>query len=114
MKWIFFDSVNSLYYKLPKINRNRSGSYIDSPGWLKIKKQQKITLNYQFAGNTFFLSKRKKKPAKSLNQIINQLILISYMCPTILKSKYNLNCENCENKVILLIITDSRNGIILL
>ena len=33
-----FDSVDSLYYKLHKINLNRSGSYIDSPKWLKNKK----------------------------------------------------------------------------
>ena len=33
-----FDSVNLLYYKLHKISLNRSGSYIDSPKWLKIKK----------------------------------------------------------------------------
>ena len=33
-----FDSVNSLYYKLHKISLNRSGSYIDSPEWLKNKK----------------------------------------------------------------------------
>ena len=32
-----FDSVDSLYYKLYKINRNRGGSYINSPKWLKNK-----------------------------------------------------------------------------
>ena len=35
-----FDSVNLLYYKLHKTSLNRSGSYIDSPKWLKIKKKQ--------------------------------------------------------------------------
>ena len=33
-----FDSVQLLYYKLHKISLNRSGSYIDSPKWLKNKK----------------------------------------------------------------------------
>ena len=33
-----FDIVSSLYYKLHKISLNRSGSYIDSPKWLKNKK----------------------------------------------------------------------------
>ena len=33
-----FDSVQLLYYKLHKISLNISGSYIDSPKWLKIKK----------------------------------------------------------------------------
>ena len=34
----YFDSVDSLYYKLHKISLNRGGSYIDSPKWLKNKK----------------------------------------------------------------------------
>ena len=33
-----FDSVDLLYYKLHKISLNGSGSYIDSPKWLKYKK----------------------------------------------------------------------------
>ena len=33
-----FDSVDLLHYKLHKINLNRSGSYVDSPKWLKHKK----------------------------------------------------------------------------
>ena len=35
---LFFDSVDSLYYKLDKTSLNRGGSYIDSPKWLKNKK----------------------------------------------------------------------------
>ena len=37
-KWIFFDSADSLYYKLHKISLNRGRSYIDSAKWLKSKK----------------------------------------------------------------------------
>ena len=37
-EFFFFDSIDSLYYKLHKISLNRSGSYIDSPKWLKSKK----------------------------------------------------------------------------
>ena len=33
-----FDGVNFLYYDFNKITLNRSGSYIDSPEWLKDKK----------------------------------------------------------------------------
>ena len=33
-----FDSIDLLYYKLNEISRNRGGSYIDSPEWLKDKK----------------------------------------------------------------------------
>ena len=33
-----FDSVDLLYYELHKISLNRSGSYTDSPKWLKNKK----------------------------------------------------------------------------
>ena len=37
-----FDYVHLLYYKSHKINPNRGGSYIDSPDWIKNKKQQYI------------------------------------------------------------------------
>ena len=33
-----FDSMDALYYNLNKIRLSRSGSYIDSPRWLKNKK----------------------------------------------------------------------------
>ena len=35
-----FDRVGALYYNLNKISLSRGGSYIDSPEWLKIKRQQ--------------------------------------------------------------------------
>ena len=35
-----FDHVDALYYNLNKIGLNRGRSYIDSPKWLKIKRQQ--------------------------------------------------------------------------
>ena len=34
------DSVDALYYDLNKISLSRDGSYIDSPKWLKIRRQQ--------------------------------------------------------------------------
>ena len=34
----FSDSINLLYYHLQKIGLKRGGSYIDSPKWLKNKK----------------------------------------------------------------------------
>ena len=35
-----FDNVDSLHYKLHKINLNGGGLYIDSPNGYKIKKEQ--------------------------------------------------------------------------
>ena len=35
---LVFKYVQLLIYKCYKINLNRSGSYIDSPDWIKIKK----------------------------------------------------------------------------
>ena len=35
-----FDSVQPMYYKCHKVNYKRSGSYIDSPNWIKNKKKQ--------------------------------------------------------------------------
>ena len=39
------DYVHLLYYKYHKINPNRSGSYIDSPDWIKNKKTTKNSIN---------------------------------------------------------------------
>ena len=36
---IIFDCVYFLYYKCHKVNFKQSGSYIDSPDWIKTKKQ---------------------------------------------------------------------------
>ena len=33
-----FDSVQPMYYKCHKVNYKRGGSYIDSPNWIKNKK----------------------------------------------------------------------------
>ena len=35
-----FDSTDALYYDLNKVRLSRGRSYIDSLGWLKIKRQQ--------------------------------------------------------------------------
>ena len=35
-----FDRIHLLYYKCHKINFKRAGLYIDSPDWIKTKKQQ--------------------------------------------------------------------------
>ena len=37
-----FDCIISLYYKFHKVNLNNSGSYVDSPDWMKSKKARKI------------------------------------------------------------------------
>ena len=39
------DSIDLLYYHLQKIGLKRSGSYIDSPKWLKNKKQMIIVFS---------------------------------------------------------------------
>ena len=35
-----FGYVHLLHYRCQKLNPNRGGSYIDSPDWIKNKKQQ--------------------------------------------------------------------------
>ena len=65
-----FDSVNLLEYKLHKISLNRSGSYIDSPEWLK----KKATINpknnddkcFQHAVTGIKLSKYQKQSRKNM------------------------------------------------
>ena len=39
-----YDNVDALYYNLDKVTLSRGGSYIDSPNWLKHKKN---TINPQ-------------------------------------------------------------------
>ena len=36
-----FDYFHLLHYKFHIVKHNRGGSYIDSPDWIKTKKQQK-------------------------------------------------------------------------
>ena len=104
-----FDNVDSLHYKLHKISLNRGESYIDSPKWLrnknaainpknnddkcfqyaitvslnheKIKSHPEIISNIKPFTDQHYL----EKTGKSLNQIINQLLLIFCMCFIILK-----------------------------
>ena len=46
-----FESVDLLYYSLHKISLNRSGSYIDSPDWIK---NRKATINPKNKDNECF------------------------------------------------------------
>ena len=42
---VYFNSVQLMYYKCRKINFRRGDSYIDSPDWMKKKKQiQKVKM----------------------------------------------------------------------
>ena len=43
-----FDGVNFLYYDFNKISRNRGGSYLDSPQWLKNKKSTINPINNNY------------------------------------------------------------------
>ena len=46
-----FENVDLLYYSLHKISWNIGGSYIDSPDWIKHKKE---TLNPKSKNNKYF------------------------------------------------------------
>ena len=109
----FFDGVNALYYDFNKISLNRGKSYIDSPEWLKNKKATINPKNnddkcFQYGLTVALMKVIQKqyqrlnplmisiigirlifhhivKAGKSLNQIINQLLLIICMYPIILK-----------------------------
>ena len=37
---VVYESVDVLYYNLNKVSLSRGESYIDSPKWIKIKRQQ--------------------------------------------------------------------------
>ena len=107
-----FGNVDLLYYKYHKKSLNHCGSYIDSPKWLKIKKQQQILKTMMV--NAFDIpitaalnleqSKSHPERISNIKPFINQynwkevnfpshkkdwkkseLLLISYMCLTIAK-----------------------------
>ena len=108
-KEFIFDRVDALYYNRNKISLSRRGSCTDAPKWLKNKKATinpknnddkcfqyalTVALNYeQIKNNPERISKliidqcnwkeidfpSHKKTGKCLNQIINQLLLLSYM-----------------------------------
>ena len=61
------NSIDLLYYHLHKVGLKRSGSYIDSPEWLKNKK---ATINPQ--NNDEKMKETKKVLAKLMKTITNQ------------------------------------------
>ena len=79
-----FYYVHLLYYKCHKINPNRSGSYIDSPDWIKKQKRKKNPINkkdnkcFQYAV-TFALNHKeiKKYPQRitKIKAFINKILL---------------------------------------
>ena len=109
-----FVGVDLLYYKCHRVSLNCGGSCIDSPKWIKNKKATinlknndnkcfqysfTVSLNYQrikkglqrilkikpFIDQYNYKTFHRIKTGKTLNQIINQLLLISYMYLTTLK-----------------------------
>ena len=138
------DSIDLLYYHLQKVGLKRSGSYIDSPEWLKIKKATinpqnnddncfqyalTVALNHQhIANNPQRISKIKPftdqynwkeidfpsllKDWKKFEQNNKTTALNILFAPHsakqtrhAYKSKHNFKREN---KVILLMIADSK------
>ena len=107
-----FESVDLLNYKLHRVRLNRGGSYIKSPKWLGNKKAAInpkndddeclrwsviSALNYndimkkEFEKYSKILNMKIKillyirRTGKVLNKIMNQLLLMSYFYPTIVK-----------------------------
>ena len=121
-----YDSVNLLHYKFHRISLNRGGSYIDSLKWLKNKK---ATINpknnndkcFQYAITAAFIDQYDWKEInfpsnnkdcnefeKNNKTIALNILYVPHNTEEIrhaYKSKYNLNCEN---QVILLMITDGK------
>ena len=130
-----FDSIDVLYYDLNKISLSRDKSSTDSPQWLKNKK---ATINpknndnrcFQFAVTVVLNYEQIKKDPQRISiqlerdfsshkkdwnefeknneTIVLNILYVPHNTKEIrhaYKSKYNLNCEN---RVILLMITDGK------
>ena len=69
-----FDGINALYYDLNKISLSRSGSYIDSPKWLKNKKATISRKNnddqcFQYALTVALIHDQIKKDPQRISKI---------------------------------------------
>ena len=104
---IEFDGVNFLYYDFNKISKNRGGSYIDSPQWLKIKKSTINPVNndykcFQYAVTLALnLDKTRKNPQRisKIKPFINQYNWKDIDFPATSKywKKFELNNEIALN-----------------
>ena len=70
-----FDCVQVLYYKCHKININRSGSYIDSPNWIKNKQSTINPINkkdkcFQYAATVALNYEEIKKDLQRITKNI--------------------------------------------
>ena len=95
-----FDGVNFLYYDFNKTSINRSGSYVDSPKWLKDKKS---TINPKNNDNKCF--QYAVTLALNLDKIKKDKQRVSKIKPFI--GKYNwedLKKFECNNEVALNIL----------
>ena len=69
-----FDSVDSLYYSLNKVSLSTSGSYIDSPKWLKNKRTTRNPKNnddkcFQYALTVALNYEKNKDHPKGVSKI---------------------------------------------
>ena len=127
---LVFDSVDLLYYKLHKTSLSHCGSYIDSPKWLKNKKNNnKSPLNYeQIKSHLEKISKIKplinlynwkeiifpshkrdwKKFESSNNSIVLNILCVHYNTKEIKSAYVSKHNSIRKHQVILLIITDNK------
>ena len=82
-----FDYVHLLHYKCNKINRNRGGSYIDFPDWIKNKKATINSINkkdnncFQYAVTVALNREEIKKDPHKITKL--KPFIIKYNCEEI-------------------------------
>ena len=102
-----FDSVNSLYYKLHKINLNKGGSYINSPKWLKNKK---ATINpennddkcFQYAITVALIHEQIKRDSQRITKIKHFIYQDSWREINFLSNKKDWEKFELNDKSIVL------------
>ena len=119
-----FDGVNFLYYDFNKISINRSGSYRDSPKWIKNKKSTinpknndykcfqyavTLTLNLDRLNSHFPSTSKHWKRFELNNEVALNILYVPHNTIKIhvaYKSRHNLTCDK---QVILLMISNGKN-----
>ena len=109
----FFDSIDLLHSDLHEISLNRSGSYMDSPKWLKNKRKtinpkNNIDKCFQYAKTAALNYEQIKSHPERISKVKSFSGQYDWKKIDFPSHKKSLKVKKRENKVILLMVTDGK------